>query len=240
VIAAINLLGKGLYSPADAALYARVSPRLMKRWTYGSAPGQSVIDPELGDTEGKTLTFLDFVQTLAIGRLRTDVRLSLQKIRNAYDFAREEFKVDFPFALKSTRFGLFGPPNNLKRQELFVCIGQDDDGTSKYFQLTGKKRGNQLIREVVRTYARHINFDETTDLATKYFPFERGSYRIVMDPAVRFGEPYLESCGYTARTLYDAYRVERSLSRTASMYGVTEQEIELAIDYFDFLKPNAA
>ena len=86
--------------------------------------------------------------------------------------SRQEFDVAFPFALKSTRFGLFGPPNNVKRQELFVCIGQDDDGTSKYFQLTGKKRGNQLIREVVRTYARHISFDETTDLATKYFPFE--------------------------------------------------------------------
>jgi uncharacterized protein (DUF433 family) len=212
----------------------------MTRWTYSPIPGQAVIDPELGDTEGKTLTFLDFVQTLAIGRLRTDVRISLQKIRDAYNRAKEEFKVEFPFALKTTRFGLFGPPHDIKRQELFICIGRDDDDTAKYFQLTGKKRGNQLIREVVRTYARHITFDQATDLATKYVPFERGAYRIIMDPTVRFGEPYLEACGYTARTLYDAYRVERSLQRTAAMYGVTEQEIEVAIDYFDILKPNAA
>lgn len=240
MVAATDLLGKGIYSPSEAALYARVSTGLMTRWTYGSAQGQSVIDPQLGNAEGKTITFLDFVQTLAIGRLRNDVRISLQKIRQAYDRAKAQFGAPFPLALKSTRIGLFGPPHDVKKQELFICIGEDDDGTAKYFQLTGKQHGNQLIREVVRVYAHHLSFDEATELASKYYPYERGKNRIVMDPNVRFGEPYVESCGYTAQTLYDAYRVERSLDRAAEMYGVSPQEIELAIEYFDFLKPNAA
>lgn len=241
MIKAADLLGKGLYSPSEAALYARVSPRLMTRWAYGTAQGASVIDPQLGDTEGKTLTFLDFVQALAIGRLRTDVRISLQKIRAAYDNARKEFGVEFPFAMKTTRIGLFGPPNDVKKQELFICFETDDEETAKIFQLTGKKRGNQLIREVVRTYARHLSWDQSTDLAVRYIPFERQGGQIVMDPSVRFGEPYVDSCGYTARALYDAYRAERSIERAAAMYGVRPEDIELAIDYFvDYLKPNAA
>ena len=220
MVSITDLLGKGMYSVHEAALFARVSPRLMSRWLYSSGQGKSVIDPQFGNSEEKTISFLDFVQTLAIGRLRTDVRLSLQKIRQAYNLAREEFKAEFPFALKGTRIGLFGPPHDVKKQELYICIGRDDDETEKYFQLTGKKRGNQLIREVLQPYMRRLSFDDKNDLANRYCPMDREGIRVVMDPQIRFGEPFIESCGYTAQTLYDAYRVERSIERAAKMYAV--------------------
>ena len=35
-------------------------------------------------------------------------------------------------------------------------------------------------------------------------------------------------------------QVERSIERAAKMYAVEPRKIELAIDYFDYLKPNAA
>jgi uncharacterized protein (DUF433 family) len=213
LVTASSLLGKGIYSIDEAALFGRVSPRLIDRWLYGSAQGESVVDPEFGDAEEKTISFLDFIQTLAIGRLRTDVR--------------------------RTRIGLFGPPHDPKRQEIYICIVKEEADADKYFQITGKNHGNQLIRQVLQPYMRRLSFDEKTDLASSYCPLERDGLRVVMDPKVRFGEPYLESCGYTARTLFDAYQVERSIERAAEMYGVTGKEIELAIEYFEFLTPNA-
>jgi uncharacterized protein (DUF433 family) len=241
MVAATDLLGLGLYSPSEAALYARVSPGLMTRWVYGTKQGPAVIQPQLGNTGQRDVTFLDFVQTLAIRRIRSERRgVSLQQIREAYFRVRKEFGVEYPFALDSTRIGLFGPPDDPKSQVIWICIGEDDAGAKRYFQLTGKKSGNQLIGEVVRTYAQRLVFDEVTKLARKYIAFPTvlaASERIVMDPSVRFGEPYFESCGYTARTLFDAYRSEGTVNRAAEIYGVTPEQVELAIEYFDYLKP---
>jgi uncharacterized protein (DUF433 family) len=244
MIRANDMLGVGLYSPSEAALYARVKTSLMKRWLYGNSQGESVIEPQFGTTEEKDVTFLDFVQALAIRKIRLEQPgISLQKIREAFFRAKEEFGVPYPFALDSTHIGLFGPPDNPKKQVIWLCVGKDDDGANKYFQLTGKKNKNQMIGEVVRSYAYRLIFDDNTKLAKKFLAYpttQDAPEHIVMDPAVRFGEPYLESCGYTARTLYDAYRSEGTPKRAAEIYNVKEEQITLVAEYFDYLKPIAA
>ena len=254
-IEAEHLLGIGLYTPSEAARYARVSTQLMTRWIHGTKQGASVVEAQVRDTDDKIVTFLDFVQALAIRRIRNErPGISLQKIRQAYETAKKDFKVDYPFALESTHIGLFGPPDRENLQEIWLCVGQDDEGAKKYFQLTGRQRKNQLIGEVVRTYASRLLFDETSKLAMRYFPFPTSpaggriaggpsaEKRIVMEPGVRFGEPYIESSGYTAQTLFDTYQSEGSVERAAEICGVDLAEITLAIEYFDYLqtKPNAA
>jgi hypothetical protein len=39
VMVAKKYLGLGMYTPAEAAMYARVSTQLMSRWIHGSAAG---------------------------------------------------------------------------------------------------------------------------------------------------------------------------------------------------------
>ena len=244
MIAATDLLGVGIYSPSEAALYARITTNLMKRWLYGNRQGQSVIEPQFGQTEEKDVTFLDFVQALAIRRIRLErPGVSLQAIRDAYIRAREEFNQPYPFALDSTHIGLFGPPDEPKKQVIWLCVGQDDEGAKRYFQLTGKSNRNQLLAEVVRSYTYRLVFDDTTKLAKKFLAYPtipNAKEYIVMDPSVRFGEPFLESCGYTARTLYDAYLSEGTPQRAADVYGVEPEQMSLIAEYFDYLKPNAA
>jgi uncharacterized protein (DUF433 family) len=240
MVTADKLLGVGIYSASEAALYARIAPNLMARWVFSTSQGSSVIEPELGDTEEKIVTFLDFVQALAIRRIRQERRIPLTKIRDAYFRARDKYGVKYPFALQSTRIGLFGPPDDPSRQEIFICLDKDEKEAQTYFQLTGKKRDNQLIGEVVRTYAQRLVFDPGTGLALRYIAYPTGGVaaeQIIMDPAIRFGEPYFKSSGYTARTLFDAYRSEGTPERAAAIYGVSKEEVELAIEYFDFLKP---
>ena len=41
-------------------------------------------------------------------------------------------------------------------------------------------------------------------LAHSFRAFQWGNYTVSMDPAVRFGEPLIRSCGYTARALWEA------------------------------------
>jgi hypothetical protein len=146
MVAAEELLGIGLYSPLEAALYARVTTQLMNRWIFGNAQGQPVIEPQLDDAAEKIVTFLDFVQALAIRRIRNERFIPLGKIREAYFRARDEFDVTHPFALDSTRIGLFGPLDVPAKQEIYLCVGENDEGAHQFFQITGRKHGNQLYR----------------------------------------------------------------------------------------------
>ena len=187
MIKAIDLLGKGIYSTTEAAMYARVAPSLMSRWVFSTSQGDSVIDPELGNTEEKIVTFLDFVQALAIRRIRQERRIPLSKIRDAYARAKDKYGVKYPFALDSTRIGLFGPPNDPSRQEIYICLDKDEKKSQAYFQLTGKKHGNQLIGEVVRTYAHRLVFDPKSGMAVRYVAYPTSGQsvdEIIMDPAV--------------------------------------------------------
>jgi hypothetical protein len=239
VVAATKLLGVGLYSVNDAALYARLKTQTMNRWVFGSGQGEPVIDPEIGEDSDRCLTFLDFVQALAIRRIRLERRVPLQKIREAYFRARDEFGVKYPLALDSTRIGLFGPPDDLKRQEVYICLERDADEANQYFQLTGRKHGNQLIGEVVTTYSRRLIYNDE-GLAERYEAYKNDLGTILMAPDVRFGEPYSDEVGYTAKTLFDAYQSEGSVRRAADVYGVDPKFVELAVEFFDYLQPPSA
>jgi len=245
MIRARDMLGVGIYSPAEAALYARVQTQLVTRWLYGTARDEPVIQPQLGEDE-KTVSFLDFVQAMAIRQIRNEARIPMSKVREAYLRARADFGVEYPFALDHTRIGRFGPPDKPKYQDIWICIDPDDKQSRKFFQLTGKKFGSQLIGEVVLTYAERLTYNDA-HLATEFIAWPAASpsvvqstQQILMNPDVRFGEPYLSESGYTASTLYDAYRCEGSIEQVADLYEVSPDDVRMSIDYFDYLKPPTA
>ncbi|HEX5269547.1 MAG TPA: hypothetical protein VFW33_03620, partial [Gemmataceae bacterium] len=131
-----NLLGVGLYTPAEAALYARVPPKTVRRWLYGSSKEESVIRPELFGRDERVVTFLDFVQTLAIRAVRIQYGVSLQKIRQAVENAKNEYGVEFPFAMQHRTF-IFG-------REVVIKLHDHE-----FVQLSGKHAKNRMIKEVV-------------------------------------------------------------------------------------------
>jgi uncharacterized protein (DUF433 family) len=239
-----RLLGVGLYSPFEAALYAQVRPQLVSQWLYGrqgERPSEAVLDPQLGITKEKIVTFLDFVQILAIRRVRNERDISLQKIRQAYRRAKEEFDVLYPLATQGVRIGVFGPPRRPDRQTVFICLKKKDEAeVQQYFELSGREHGNQLIGEVVLTYSRFLDFDKDTDLARKFTIFKSDYGAVTMDPEVRFGEPFIEATGYTAYTLFNAYQTEGTIERAASVYDVSQDHIRLAIDFFAYVGPKPA
>jgi uncharacterized protein (DUF433 family) len=57
----------------------------------------------------------------------------------------------------------------------------------------------------------------------------------VMNPKHRFGEPLLEGCGYTPEVLFEAAKTEGSIEAAAKAYGVSKEQVEVCVDYFDYL-----
>lgn len=229
IVAAKSLLGKGAYTPAEAAFYARVKTQTLNRWLFGDGRGQSVVVPEVGEPDDeKIVTFLDFVQALAIRAIRSRHKITLTRIRQAVEIAQEN-NIQYPFAVAHTTY-LFSDQQDQGHGDIVLEI----DG--KLLQASGTHRKNYVMREIAELYMCDLHFDEQTGLANKYDAWvdqERG--KIVMDPRVRFGEPYLETCGHTAETLWDAYQVEGGITPAARAFDVEDSDIELALLFYDHL-----
>lgn len=224
-------LGIGLYTPSEAAFYARVHTQTMSRWIHGNAQGQSVVHAELyGDTD-KTVTFNDFVQALAIRAIRTQYPIvSIQKIRNAVEAAREERGIIFPLAVPHKTFVITHGSN---RGEIVLDI----DGL--LIQVSGRKKDQILIGPIAELYLDQITFDEL-GRPEEYRAWSDPSGSIVMNPHRRFGEPIVDSCGYTAQTLWEASITEGGIDAAADAYGVNRTDVALACTYYDHLMSVAA
>ncbi|HLN26385.1 MAG TPA: DUF433 domain-containing protein [Gemmataceae bacterium] len=226
-----DLLGIGLYTPAEAALYARVATGMMNRWIFGDIRGEAVVHRELAGKEDKVVTFLDFVQAMAVRAIRVQHKVSLQKIRQALDRAENEYGVPYPFARKHTTF--------LFQSDIIIKVGEQD-GEPEYVQITGKHARNRMLTKVVELYMLDLSFEGTGGLASLYRAWNWNGHDILMNPKVRFGEPIVVSCGYTAQALWDAYSSEGSLASAAEAYGVKAEEVEAACRYYDHLIGNSA
>lgn len=233
-------LGIGIYSTAEAALYARVSRQLMSRWVFGAASGKPVIERQLRDSSEKVITFVDFVQTLAVREVRNRWRVPLQRIRQGVDEARQRYGVDYPLACRHKIF-VFGDRESRGHGQIVIRRPDDDDpNVDQYVQLTGRERGNLLLGPVVEMFLEDLQFDPTTGLASQYSPMSDGNARIVLNPHRRFGEPIVDPGGYTAETLWDATNIEGGIEAAAEAFGVTVGEVRLANRYFDMLQNRAA
>lgn len=216
-------LGNGLYTLPEAALYARVSTRMMARWLLGSDAGEPVLISQF-DPADKVVTFLDFVQTLAIREIRITKKVPLQKIRNALRLAEQNFNLDHPFARQHCAY--------LLNEELVIA-----PPGGEYVEVAGSQ-GQRLFR-FVESYLEQLSFSKS-GLANLYSIYKSADVQIVMDPKVHFGEPMLPS-GYSAAVIWEAIEAEGGLQEAASVYGIPREEVEAAYKFFvNYLGKTAA
>lgn len=223
-----QFLGKGMYTVAEAAMYCRVTTKLMTRWLFGNASAEAVMVPQFGTAE-RLVSFIDLVQTLAIREIRNHYKVPLPKIREAIKYAEEEWELYHPFARHHCTY--------LLNDKLIIRPVQDKD---EFVEASGKKKGQRLI-PFVEMYLKSLDFDPD-GLAHKYRIFSSNHSKpvaVTMDPKVRFGEPLLPS-GYTALTIYEGIKAEGGVTQAAKAYGISVKEAEAAYQFADHLSPKSA
>lgn len=226
MIATSTELGIGIYTPAEAAFYARVRTQTLNRWLFGDAHGESVVAAQLKGGDEKLVTFLDFVQALAIRAIRMQYpKISLQKIRKAVDLATERIGVQHPLARVHKTFVY---------DEREIVLEVDN----QLIQLSGKFSGNLLIGPIAELYLERLEFGED-GFASDFRAWGFDERCIRMNPHKRLGEPIVVSCGYTAHALWEASIVEGGIAAAAKAYGVAPDDVKLACDYYDHLSTAA-
>jgi hypothetical protein len=224
VVQALVTFNKGIFTPAEVALFAKLHGSTVQRWFFGNHMGRAVLPPT-GDGE-KTLSFWDFVQAIAIRTIRRERKVPLSKIREAVERAERDYGLTNIFARPHQTVLFAG--------EIFI-YPKDTDAP---VQITGKKPHQMAMRPLVEPYQRDLAFDEQ-GLARLFTAFRFADQEVVIDPAVRFGEPYVPSCGYSARTLHDAVLSEGGVPEAAKAFGVSEEAVEVAFRYYDSLEAAA-
>src|SRR5271165_6529843 len=96
--------GIGIYSIPEAARYARMHVHTLRHWFARDALYESEVDSQ----DLKAISFLDFVEVLAVRSLRVDYGVSLQRIREALREAKERYNMQHLFAHREHKTVLIG------------------------------------------------------------------------------------------------------------------------------------
>ena len=226
--AASRLLGEGLYTLAEAALYARVPPQTLTRWLWGTSNRQAAFQPKF-DQDERFVSFYDFVTALAIREIRQQKKVPLQTIREAIDYAEQQHGISYPLAHKHV-------VGFMPKERLVINIGSAHDPA--YLDAAGKSKGNRLFRPIAEVFLEQCSWD-ADGLAQTYTPWKYEQYNVVQNPQVRLGEPLVTSCGLTAQTLWEAFRSEGGAENAARAYGVEPAEVMAGCTYMTSLLPAA-
>lgn len=225
-----GLLGKGIYSPVEAATYARLDTRLVNRWVYGNKQGKRVFHPQHKYKNEKIISFLDFIQILAIRNLRLKYKVTLENLRNGIYNFKQEYESEHPFAQEDHKTYLFKGTLYIKKK-----------GYSKeyiYTSISPKSYGQEAITDVIEMYMDDVHFGPK-GMAESYQAFKETydgkTINITMNPNSRFGEPLIDSCNTTPYTLYEAIFTEGSKKNAAKAFGVDPEYVDIAYRYIDYL-----
>ena len=214
-----ELLGVGLYTASEAAMYVDVHPQQIMRWLHGTTSRQSVVEPQFrGHRE--VVSFLDMVQSMAIRDMRKR-DIPLPRIRDAARYVRRRFpEIKYPFAHRHQTF-------IIETSKQIALLLPDYE---HHLRVSGSEKGQYVHQDMLDEYLTSLEFDEN-GLAERFVPMKRGNVSVVLDPQVRAGQPRVEPTGYLVEALADAYQAEGSTKAAAWWYEVTEAEVEIAVQY---------
>lgn len=222
------MIGKGLYTPAEAAALIKAPVAEVRRWAFGydrRRNGEKVryaplIRSELPEIEGqRALTFTELVELMYIKGFRR-AGAPWKLVHQAAAVAARMFDTEHPFAMRK----FFADPSGI------YALLEESHGGSSLVRLEG--HGQHTLREVVQPYLGQLEFDPM-EVPTRWWPLGREG-RVVLDPQVSFGEPIVAEIGVPTRTLADAlsaeqeYDRDRALERVAWLYKVPPRHVQTA------------
>lgn len=217
------LVGKGLYTLADAAWLTGLPVGRVRRWLDGGSyvrdgrrhVRRPLLASDFGRIDGQlTLSFLNLVELLAV-RECLNVPLALPEIRRAYDEAARLFQVSHPFAHEDVHLATDG-------KALFV---RRPDGS-----VTRLRDGQLAFRDIVGRYLRDLEYSKK--MAARWWPLGRAA-GVVVDPARRFGAPIAARSGLAVRFLADVAQQLGSHERVADLYEVPVEDVRAAVDFVE-------
>lgn len=208
----------GIYGIPEAASYLsntpplingqKVNPAKLRYWIRTSVPH---VAPSVFPTRQRLITFLDLVSMRMIVVMRSR-NIKLREIREAEDFLRKEFGLEFPFASK---------PLWTYGSHIYIEFEEHLLSASKYGQ-----KAMDFIKEWLTKVEIDMTFDER-DLASSWLLYR--SVRI--NPKIQVGEPCIDRTRIPISSVWSNYLAGDEPITIAKAYNLDISQIEYAIQW---------
>jgi uncharacterized protein (DUF433 family) len=208
------------YQVSTAARYARVAPQTVTYWHYATAK----VGPALpGKDRGARLSYLQLIEVAFVATFRR-LGLSLQRIRNAREYAAQTLEAEFPFA--QYRWKTEG-------MNLLLDLKQVDPSSSLDALIIANAAGQTAWTDLVSD--RFLEFDYEGGMALKWHVAGRES-PVLIDPRVSFGAPMVK--GVATWALKGRHVAGEDINNIAEDFSLREEDVIAALA-FEGLKPAA-
>lgn len=221
-----EMLGVGLYSPAEAARLTHLTPSRVRRWIkgysylyptkVGIARGSSgpVITSDLPPIASQSaISFLELVEMLVVSAfLKRGV--SLHTIRLAAVRAAKKLDTPHPFAFKKFKTDGKG---------IFLEFVQQHN-------LLELSKAQYAFPEVLDKYLEQIDFDQISMFAERWWPLGKEKH-VVVDPKVAFGKPILVGTRVPIETIKCAIRAGETEKSICRWFDLGSKQVRDAISF---------
>jgi hypothetical protein len=227
-----DLIGVGLYTPAEAGRLLGVPAPKIARWLRGhSVKGKNysaIWTPEvnLGD-ERVFLGFRDLME-VRVAAAFISAGVSAIQVRRAIEVAREVIGRDHPLA--TNRFRTDG-------REIFLHIIETDEAGQKRERLLNLFRQQYEFKGIVEPILRTVDFGNG-GAPILWWPRGRKT-QVVVDPERAFGQPIDATSSVPTANLAAAARLE-GVRNTSRAFEVSEAAVKRAIEFEDSLEHRLA
>ncbi len=219
-----TLLDRPTYNASEAGRLADLKPDRVRRWLRGYSYSHAgdvhrqepVIRRPGQRTTATYASFLELVDLLFVKEFLNE-GISLQQLRRALSEAADLLGVTH-FA----RQVFF-----TEGRRIHLEVGQK--GGKALLQLLSG--GQWVIAPVILELAKRIDFEETSQLATRWYPRGQTGH-IVVDPAIAFGQPTIAGHGIATANVFDLYQAEGGdIDAVCSWWGLSRDEAEATVEF---------
>ena len=221
------------YSFAEAARAVNAKPNSVRNWFRGYKRGRRLYDPVLPRIGSARpvhdrISFLELCEAKIVAASRA-AGFSMQRIRNARQFARAHLGLEYPLATRqfktdgsrllfkfeqSQREEQAGRPDGL----MFVDIGDDAAQTT--------------LPDYIRDAVDLFDFAERGEWVSEFYP--RGKdVPLSIDPTYRSGQVTVARRGVTPEMIFGRHLAGESLEFLAEDLDLDLAEIQAALAYFN-------
>lgn len=207
-----TVLGRGIYSLADAAALTDLKRSRIREWfrirtqkPYRKPLFVSDYDPIDGEF---AISFLDLVDVFVVGTLR-DHGVTMRTLRRVYERLRRDWKVDHPFCREEIR---------TDGKDVFLR-STDKEGREELTEVLTRQR---VFPEIIAPFLKRIDYDRVALIALRWHI----ATGVVVDPAICFGKPVAEGAGIPTRILAAAYQANgQDAGLVARWYNIRPEHV---------------
>lgn len=212
------------YPLSEAARYCKVPPSTLRTWVAGRgyrvASGAKRSDPLIPPASDQPLqlSFWNLIEAHVLRAFRQEHGVALRELRDAMNFAQDEFKIERLLLSKELRSGA---------GHMFI---------QRYGELIHLSASAQLaMTSLFKEHVSRVEWDEN-EFPIRLYPFVSSVSKleaqpIAIDPAIAFGRPVIKSRYIETAIIASRLDAGESQSALAADYDLSEEDVAFAAVY---------